>query len=125
LSSQAPVGPELAAELEREDLHHACVPPIAGRRRNVEEARSTEKEGSRVAPGGRKEPQGRCPRVCGRRRDALGETVCDVTLVAGERLVATITGERHGDMAPRLLGDQEGRKRGFVAERLVAGCSKA
>src|SRR5439155_11466590 len=53
LSSQSSVGPELAPQLDREDLHQACVPPLAGCRRSVEEARATERERSRVTSGHR------------------------------------------------------------------------
>jgi hypothetical protein len=49
----------------------------------------------------------------------------DVALVAGERLVSPVTHECDGDVPPRLFGDQEGRERGLVAERLVEGCCKA
>ena len=54
-------------------------------------------------------------------RNPLSQRVRDVALVACEHLVAAVAGERDGDVAPGLLGDQEGRERGFVAERLVVG----
>ena len=51
--------------------------------------------------------------------------MCDVALVAGEGFVPAVARQCNGDMTPRLLGDQEGRERGLVAERLVEGRCQA
>ena len=59
-----------------------------------------------------------------RRADAgnvqpAGELVCDVALVAGERLVASVPRERDGDVLPRRLAHEKERQRRVVSERLV------
>ncbi len=122
---QPGIGPELAAKLDWKHFHQARVPLSCGRGRNVEEARRAEERRPRLAAGGGKETERGCAGLCRRRRDAFGQSMGDIALVAGERLVSAVTPERHGDMPPRLFGDQEGRERGLVAERLVEGRCEA
>src|SRR6185503_16084591 len=88
---------------------------------DVEEAGGAEEGRARLSSRGREQAERRSPRLRRRARDAPGEAVRDVTLVAGERLVAAVAGQRNGYVAACLLCDQERRKRGLVAEWLVIG----
>src|SRR5437660_2846465 len=113
------IGPELPAQFEREHLHQACITLARSGRRDLEEARGAEERRAWLAPRGGHAAQGREAGTCRDGRNPAREPVREVALVARERLVAAVTGERDRHVAPRLLGDQEGRERGLVPERLV------
>ena len=54
-------------------------------------------------------------------REPAREAVAGVVVVAAEELVAALAGERDLDVPARELGDEVGRDRGRVRERLVEG----
>ena len=115
------VRPEPAPQLEREDLDQAAVALGGGRRGDVEEAARAEERRARLPSCLRERPERLRARAATARRNASGERMRPVALVAAEDLVAAVADERDLDVAARRLADEQRRQRGLVAERLVEG----
>ena len=120
--------PELGAQLGREDLHQ---PPVAGRRGqrgDLEEAAGAVRARARLpSPGPAQRPR-REPGPG--HRDPARDPDRRVPLVPGERLVAAVARERHGDVPARELARRRTaaappRRRAARRTRRPAGAARS
>ena len=115
------VGPELAAQLEREHLDEPRVALGRGLRGGIEEPPRPKERRARLAPRRGHGPERRASERGGESRDAPGERVGAIALVPAEGLVAAVADERDLHVPARRLADEQRRQRRLVAERLVEG----